>query len=192
MAPGAATATLGGMDISVHKLDNPHPADTGWVDDAIASAATAGEPLGTLVGRPLTMDDGIMLAFRPDGTAGPDDFHLFDSQRLPNPGPAKYMQVVTFEGSRTDEWARAEERAATGRLWPATRDIAGIVQVLRMRRPDNGNVTVILAESVDAIDAAQQAIMSTRLLPDEDPALLSRPDSIVLYRIVHADLPVAS
>jgi hypothetical protein len=189
MEPGVATATLGDMDISAHQLDNAHPVDTGWVDDAIASAATAGQPLGTLVGRPLTPGDGIMFAFRPAGAAGPDGFHLVDSRQLTTAGPAKYMQVVTFEGPRTDEWVRAEERAATGRLWPATSDVAGIVRVLRMRRPDNGTLTVVLAESVDAIDAAQQAILSTRLRPDEDPALLTRPDSIGLYRIVHADLP---
>lgn len=179
------------MNISVHTLDKPHPVDTGWVDDAIASAATAGEPLGTVVGRPLTNDAGIMFVFRPDDPArtGPHEFQLFGSYRLAAAGPARYMQVVTFDGPRTDEWVRAEERASTGRLWPATRDIPGLVEVLRLRRPDNGTVTAVLAESVDAIEAAQRAIMSTRLLPDEDPAQLSDPDSLVLYRIVHADVP---
>jgi hypothetical protein len=49
---------------------------------------------------------------------------------------------------------------------------------------------VILAESMDAFDAAAQAIMSTELLPGEDPALLGGPDRISFYRLVHADLPI--
>ena len=33
--------------------------------------------------------------------------------------------------------------------------------------------------------------MSTELLPGEDPALLTGPDRIGFYRLVHADLPIA-
>ena len=59
-----------------------------------------------------------------------------------------------------------------------------------MRAADNAYVVVILAESMDAFDAAAQAIMSTELLPGEDPALLAGPDRISFYRLVHADLPI--
>ena len=74
---------------------------------------------------------------------------------------------------------------------PATHGIDGIVSVLRLRAADNAYVVVILAESMDAFDAAAQAIMSTELLPGEDPALLGGPDRISFYRLVHADLPIA-
>jgi hypothetical protein len=35
----------------------------------------------------------------------------------------------------------------------------------------------------------QQAIMSTDLLPGEDPALLPGPDRVDLHRVLHAALP---
>ena len=59
-----------------------------------------------------------------------------------------------------------------------------------MRAADNAYLVVILAESMDVFDVASQAIMSTKLLPGEDPALLGGPDRISFYRLVHADLPV--
>jgi hypothetical protein len=43
---------------------------------------------------------------------------------------------------------------------------------------------------MDVFDAAGQAIMSTDLLPGEDPAFLGGPDRISFYRLVHADLPI--
>ena len=100
------------------------------------------------------------------------------------------MNVVEFCGPRTEEWVTAEQRASTGRLRPATLGIDGIVSVMRLRAADNAYLVVILAESMDAFDAAAQAIMSTELLPGEDPALLSGPDRISFYRLVHADLPI--
>jgi len=191
MSADPPPATLGGMEITVHAIHNPDPVDTGWVDDALAGA---GDPLGAVVARPLTPGDGIMLAAWPDGSAPADrdgrtSYHVVDSRPGRGAGPATYLQVVTFEGPRTDAWVEAEERAATGRLWPATRDIAGIVRVIRARRPDGGLVVAVLAESVDAIDESVRTILSTALLPDEDPALLTPPDHVGLYRLVHADLP---
>jgi hypothetical protein len=100
------------------------------------------------------------------------------------------MQVVEFSGPRTEEWVAAEQRAATGRLGPATADIDGIVSVTRMRAADNAYIVVVLAESMDAFDTASQAIMSSELLPGENPELLSGPDSVSFYRLVHADLPI--
>lgn len=189
MAAAAGGATLIGMDITMHTLPDPHPVETGWVDDALASAAVAGEPLGALVGRPLTLGAGIILVAREDGSAA-GGYHVFDAHRLASAGPARYLQLVTFDGPRSDAWVEAEERAATGRIWAATREIPGTVQILRMRRPDNGYAVAVLAESVDAFDAAQQAILTTPLLPGEDPQFLTGPDRVDIYRLVHVDLPV--
>ena len=188
MARRAVPATLARMDISVHTLRGAHPVETGWVDEALSSAYGAGEPLGALVGRPLSTGTGIMLVGWAVG--GPDRFHMFESRSGDAAGPATYMQVVTFEGPRTGEWAAAEERAASGRLWPAVRDVAGIVRVMRMRRADGGYLVVVLSITADAFDEAQRAILSTDLLPGEDPAQMAGPDSVVIYRLMHADLPV--
>jgi hypothetical protein len=175
------------MNISVHPLPNDHTAETAWVDEALASATALGEPLGALVGRPLLDGDAIMLVAW--ATAGPDRYQVFDTRTGRSAGPARYMHLVSFDGPRTQEWTDAEQRAADGRLWPATRDIAGVVRVIRMRADDNAYVVAILTNSVEAIEEAATAIMSTPLLPDEDPRLLSQPDRMQIYRLVHADLP---
>jgi hypothetical protein len=176
------------MDISVHAQPNAHPVKTEWVDEALAGAYAAGDPLGALVGRPLALGNGIMLAGWPEG--GPGRYHVIETRAGRSAGRATYMQVVEFFGPRTEEWVAAEQRASTGRLGPATLGIDGIVSVLRLRAADNAYLVVILAESMDVFDAAQQAIMSTELLPEEDPALLTSPDRISFYRLVHADLPI--
>jgi hypothetical protein len=189
MSAGGLDAMLAAMDISVHTQPDAHPVKTEWVDNALASARTAGTPLGALVGRPLAPGDGIMLAGWPEG--GPGRYHVFETRPGRGTGPATYMQIVEFSGPRTEEWVAAEQRAAAGRLGPATDGIDGIVSVLRMRAADNAYLVVVLAESMDVFDVASQAIMSTELLPGEDPELLSGPDRISFYRLVHADLPIS-
>lgn len=175
------------MDISVHPQPHAHPAEIGWVDDALASANSVGNPLGALVGRPLVTGEGIMLVAW-SGTS-PDRYHVFDIRNGRSSGPARYLHLVSFDGPRTEEWTDAEQRAADGRLWPATRDIAGVVRVLRMRADDNAYIVAILTDSVEAIEQASAAITSTPLLPEEDPRLLSPPDRMQIYHLVHADLP---
>ena len=179
---------LTGMDISVHPQPDAHPVETGWVDEALTGARTAGDLLGALVGRPLAPGDGIMLVGWPEG--GPGRYHLIETRPGRGTGPATYMQVVEFSGPRTEEWVAAEQRAATDRLGPATDGIDGIVSVIRMRAADNAYMVVVLAESMDVFDVASHAIMSTELLPGEDPELLGGPDRISFYRLVHADLPI--
>jgi hypothetical protein len=179
---------LTGMDISVQTHPNTHPVKTEWVDDALARAYAAGDPLGALIGRPLAPGAGIALVGWPE--PAPGRYHVVEIHSGRGTGPATYMQVVEFSGPRTEEWVAAEERAATGRLRPATDGIDGIVSVIRMRAADNAYIVLVLAESMDVFDVAAQAIMSTELLPDEDPELLGGPDRISFYRLVHADLPI--
>jgi hypothetical protein len=188
MLAGAVNTKLSAMNISVQALPDAHPTMTGWVDDALARACAAGSPIGALIGRPLTPGDGIMLAGWPE--AGPGRYAVIESRPGRSTRPATYMQVVEFSGPRTEEWVAAEQRAATGRLGPATEGIDGIVSVTRMRAADNAYLVVILAESMDVFDLASQAIMSTELLPGEDPELLGPPDRISFYRLLHADLPI--
>jgi hypothetical protein len=188
MSARGPSTMLTGMDISVHAQPNAHPVETGWVDDALTGARTAGVPLGALVGRPLAPGDGIMLVGWPEG--GPGRYHVIEHRPGRGAGPATYMQVVEFSGPHSEEWVAAEQRAAADRLGPATVSIDGIVSVTRMRAADNAYIVVVLAESMDAFAVSMQAIMSTELLPGEDPELLGGPDRISFYRLVHADLPI--
>jgi hypothetical protein len=188
MCPGGLHVMLTGMDISLHTQPHAHPVKTGWVDDALASAHVSGDPLGALVGRPLAPGDGIMLVGWPEG--GPGRYHVIETRPGRGTGLAAYMQVVEFFGPRTREWVAAEQKASTDRLGPATDGIDGIVSVIRMRAADNAYTVIIMAENMDAFDVASQAIVSTELLPGEDPELLGGPDRISFYRLVHADLPI--
>ncbi|MGI5242014.1 hypothetical protein [Dactylosporangium sp. CA-139066] len=173
------------MYLTTHPIPDAHPVDTGWVDRALSAA---GDPLGALVGCPLGSGDGIMIAGWPDPAAG--RFQLIDARPGGGTAPARYMQVTAFDGPRSAQWAAAEQFASTRRLWPAVRDVAGIVWALRLRAPDNAVTVVSLAETADALHEAIRAIMSTQLLPEEDPALLTRPDRVGMYRLMHADLPI--
>ena len=58
-----------------------------------------------------------------------------------------------------------------------------------LRAPDSGAVIITLATSVEAIDALQRAVMSTQLLPGEDPALLGGPDGVELHQVADYQMP---
>ena len=167
------------MNISVHT--------TGDVDTALALARAAGEPLGILTGQPVVDGDAIAVAFWPD--TGPGRYRLILSRPGATGGPSTHMQVVTFDGPRSAQWAAAEQRAGNDRIWPAVRDIVGLNRILLLRADDNATLTVLLADGAAAIDEAVRAIMATSLLPGEDPALLTGPDRVAVYRLRQADLP---
>ena len=188
MFPAGPDTTLTGMDISVHTQPSAHPVETGWVDDALASAYAAGEPLGALIGRPLAPGDGIMLVGWPE--TGPGRYHLIETRPGRSAGPAT---VPAGRGVLRSSQRGVGRRRAAGRGGPSgpghrrhRRHRLGAAHARRGQRLPGG----VLAESMDVFDAASQAIMSTELLPGEDPALLGGPDRISFYRLVHADLPI--
>jgi hypothetical protein len=131
----------------------------------------------------------MMIIGWPEPGAG--RLELLGAQPGRGAAPARYMPVVVFDGPRSAQWAAAEELAAS-RLGPATRDVPGIVWTLRFRAEDNAVTVVTLAESADAIDGGVRAVMSSALLPGEDPALLTAPDRIGVSHLMHADLPVTA
>ena len=110
--PGPDT-TLADMDNSVHTQPSAHPVETGWVDDALASAYAAGDPLGALIGRPLAPGDGIMLVGWPE--TGPGRYHLIETRPGRSAGPATYMQVVEFSGPRSEECSPGFDRRGRNR-----------------------------------------------------------------------------
>lgn len=170
----------------------PHPADESWVAAALASGH-AGTAAAVVVTRPLgsgpalaaLVHDELPAAGRGAGEPCPRAVVFPGTAR----GPARFATVVEFDGPRSPEWAAAESRASHDRIHPATRDIAGYVGTLRLTRDDGGVVTVSLAETAEALQEAMERIMSTALLPGEDPALLTGPDRTTFSVVVRADLP---
>ena len=100
-----------------------------------------------------------------------------------------HAQLTYFEGPRSPELVTAADRASKERIIPAIlarpelrNDLVGLYQ---LRRPDGGEITVVLVEHYDTLDKARDVIMSTALLPGEDPALLPGPDRSERYRVVY-------
>ncbi|TFV72276.1 hypothetical protein E4P39_17310 [Blastococcus sp. CT_GayMR19] len=102
----------------------------------------------------------------------------------------RFAQRTCLDGPRSQAQAEAMQRAGRERLWPAVRDVAGIVTVHELRDTDNGVVVVALSTDLETHEEVQRAIFATELLPGEDPALLAEPDRVHLDRVLFADLPV--
>ena len=67
---------------------------------------------------------------------------------------------------------------AEQRIWPAIRDLSGLVGIWVLRDPQSATVVCILATSPATLDAITHVVMASELLPGEDVALLPRPDRI--------------
>ena len=103
---------------------------------------------------------------------------------------ATHARLLYFDGPRTPEQVAAADFGGRQRIWPAIRELSGLVSVYLLRGHDLGWIVVTFATSVDTLDAAQRAVMAADLLPGEDRALLPGPDRIEIHNVtgyqVHA------
>jgi hypothetical protein len=97
-----------------------------------------------------------------------------------------YAQLTYFDGPRTPEQLTAEDLAGQERILPAVSKLGHPLRVYLLRRHDGSEIVVTIADSEQALLDTQKAIMTTDLLPGEDPALLPGPDRIELYPVVAA------
>lgn len=95
-----------------------------------------------------------------------------------------HAQLTYFDGPRTPEQQAAEDFAGRERLLPVISRLGQAFRVYRLRRDDGSTVVISIADSQQALLDAQKAIMSTELLPGEDPSLLPGPDRIELYPVL--------
>ena len=103
-----------------------------------------------------------------------------------------YARLLYFDGPEMPEQSAAAEQAGRQRIWPAIRGLGGLAGVCVLRRRDLGSVVITLATSIETLDAVQRAVMSTGLLPGEDPALLPGPDRIEIHHVTGYHVPTAS
>jgi hypothetical protein len=101
-------------------------------------------------------------------------------------GPASaqapaWARLMYFDGPRAPEQAAAADRAGRQRIWPAISGLSGLVGAYVLHGRDLGAVIITLTTSVETLDAAERAAMSTELMPGEDPALLPGPDRIEIH-----------
>lgn len=97
-----------------------------------------------------------------------------------------YAQLTYFDGPRTPEQIAAADFGDRKRIEPAISRLGHHFRVYVLRRDDGSQVVVSIADTKEALLDAQQAIMSSKLLPGEDPALLPGPDRIDLYPVIQA------
>ena len=95
-----------------------------------------------------------------------------------------HAQLTYFDGPRTPEQVAAADFAGRERIQPAVRKLGHQFRVYQLRRDDGSEIVVTIAGSEQDLLDAQQAIMSTELLPGEDQALLPGPDRIELYPVL--------
>ena len=96
---------------------------------------------------------------------------------------ATHARLLYFDCPRTPEQVAAADFGGRQRIWPAIRELSGLVSVYLLRGHDLGWIVVTLATSVDTLDTAQRTVMTTDLLPGEDRALLPGPDRIEIHNV---------
>lgn len=101
-----------------------------------------------------------------------------------------FAQLVVFDGPRSPELVAAADRAGRERIMPLVSSDPEIRAAHRgtfvLRRSDGGQIVLVLSETIEALGRATKLINESALLPGEDPALLSDPDRVEIYDVVHA------
>jgi len=103
-----------------------------------------------------------------------------------------WARLMYFDGPRAPEQAAAADRAGRQRIWPAISGLSGLVGAYVLHGRDLGAVIITLTTSVETLDAAERAAMSTELMPGEDPALLPGPDRIEIHHVTGYQRPAAT
>jgi hypothetical protein len=99
-----------------------------------------------------------------------------------------YAQLTMFHGPRSPELVAASERAGRERIDPlllAHPDLQhDLVARYVLRQPDGGEAVLVVTGTEASLDEAAELIMTSELLPGEDPALLPGPSQVERYQVV--------
>jgi hypothetical protein len=146
-----------------------------------AGGATA-VPDGSLASCRLDAADGSgwLLALTDDPWA---PYEVEQLSARPH-GRGASAAVVEFDGPRDAVQVAADRRASVERVAPAALQVEGSLGAVVLRAADGAMVTVAFADSPAALDASSRAILSTPLLPGEDPALLGGPDRYTACQVI--------
>ncbi len=105
------------------------------------------------------------------------------------------IQIVTFHGPRGPEALAASRRAGEERIAPLIAAHPTLREALlggvRAVGPDGAEVVVEFARDASALDELSHLVMTSELLPGEDPALLPGPDRVERYSVADLFGPLA-
>jgi len=140
-----------------------------------------------------TREEAEAAPARTEAAMGPRPFELdhdavYDVLTTLNgpaaPGAAVACQVSWFDGPRSAAQSEAMRRAGEERIRPVVERVAGFIVTYVLSRPEDSSVVLVsLATSTEALEAVTDAVFSTSLLPGEDPAMLTGPDRVEVYRV---------
>jgi hypothetical protein len=101
-----------------------------------------------------------------------------------------HVQIMLFDGPRSDAAVQASIRAGRERIAPLVDshpDLRGrLLGGVRAVGPDGAECVVVLAADAEALDILDRVVMTSELLPGEDPRLLTGPDHV--YRYTSSDV----
>ena len=96
-----------------------------------------------------------------------------------------HVQIMLFDGPRSEAAVQASNRAGRERIDPLVASHPDLRHRLlggvRAVGPDGAECVVVLAHDAEALDLLQQVVMTSELLPGEDPQLLEGPDRVHRY-----------
>jgi hypothetical protein len=151
-----------------------------------------------------SLEDAVAATDRTRSVMGPRPFTLdldevYDvlatTSGPATPEEARVAQVSWFDGPRSAEQNDAMLRAGQDRIGPAIAAVPGLVATYVLCHPGDSSVAILtMATSTEALDRAAGIVFSTVLLPGEDPALLTGPDRVEVYKVdnqLFASAPVA-
>jgi hypothetical protein len=184
----------GGDHSASHPAAGPGPANRPGLLGSADFSQLAGSAEVRLTLWDTAASATAFLAERAAMTALPGEIYEVTENRA---GPAAAQppacaRLMYFDGPRAPEQVAAGDLAGQQRIWPAIRGLDGLVGIYLLRGPDLGSVVITLATSVPALDVIARTVMSTELLPGEDPALLPGPDRIEIHHVTGYHLPTAA
>jgi len=181
------------VNATVHTVRRPADARTD-PQDVVRSALPGGaEPSGAVVVEHLDGGEATVVAFWPDGHSAADGARVYRiDDRMDGAAAGRsplFAQVTWLNGTGNPATAQAAERGGKERIYPAVRDVDGLVGVVVLRSGDDRVVVLALATARETHAEIQDRIMRTPLLSGEDPALLPGPDRMELGRVLLAQVP---
>ena len=106
-----------------------------------------------------------------------------------------YVQIMTFDGPRSAALVEASQRAGRERIAPlieADPELrTGLLGSFRAVGPDGAECVVQLARDASVLDTLGKVVMSSELLPGEDPALLPGPSRVDRYVVSDVSGPLS-
>ena len=189
------------MYATVHQFRRSHADESDGWGHALAAELHPGTgspgtctlaQVGGLTGLVVALwrDRGSALAAADRRTPGTLDARVFEVSDVEG-GAAepRIAQATWFDRPLSQAAVDAADFGGRERIWPAVRKLDGVGGFYVLTAEDRSTLVLGFTESIEAMETVQKTIMSTELLPGEDPALLPGPDRVDVHRVLHTSLP---